>query len=238
MLQVTNAADLKLRRLSIMVYGASGIGKTTLAGMLPGKTLLLDIDHGCMTLKGNENVDVLDIMGGFAQLASICNDLRQNNCYGYRNIVLDTLSSLESMELSERGRIGAGKGQPTQADYGRVYSLMKALCLDYIKLPRVILFLAHEKPATISADTLTGDQLTKVVPKIGNKSGDLATEICGLCDIVARCMMRKTNDGKVQRYLAMGSSPTMDVRDRIWKRTECTYETLIPQSKKEEPAND
>ena len=44
---------------TVMLYSRPGIGKTTVLGQLPGKTLVIDIDRGTSVLAGVKNVDIV-----------------------------------------------------------------------------------------------------------------------------------------------------------------------------------
>lgn len=56
----TNTNSLKFDRESIIVYGETGAGKTTLAKTVPGKALLINAENGLKSLRG-ENIEVYDI---------------------------------------------------------------------------------------------------------------------------------------------------------------------------------
>ncbi|MBH0338679.1 DNA-binding protein, partial [Bacillus thuringiensis] len=44
-MEITNGAAItKSKKAKIIIYSKPGNGKTTVAGLLPGKTLVLDID--------------------------------------------------------------------------------------------------------------------------------------------------------------------------------------------------
>ncbi|WP_144497485.1 AAA family ATPase, partial [Bacillus toyonensis] len=56
-------AITKSKKAKIIIYSKPGNGKTTVAGLLPGKTLVLDIDGTSQVLSGYENIDVAKIDG-------------------------------------------------------------------------------------------------------------------------------------------------------------------------------
>ncbi|MES1052157.1 AAA family ATPase [Bacillus thuringiensis] len=63
-MEVTNGAQItKSKKAKIIIYSKPGNGKTTVAGLLPGKTLVLDIDGTTQVLSGYKNVDVAKIGG-------------------------------------------------------------------------------------------------------------------------------------------------------------------------------
>ena len=58
MFTTTNEIN-KDSRIVTIVYGQPKIGKTTLARTLPGKSLIINLENGLLSLKGS-NIDVYD----------------------------------------------------------------------------------------------------------------------------------------------------------------------------------
>lgn len=50
----------KVDRLSILTYGQSGVGKTTLASTLPGKVLIVNAENGLLSIS-DKDMDVYDL---------------------------------------------------------------------------------------------------------------------------------------------------------------------------------
>jgi phage nucleotide-binding protein len=59
-MKIQNTSNVHQVNLKCLVYGASGIGKTTLAGTLEGKTLIVSAESGLASLRGTE-IDYVDI---------------------------------------------------------------------------------------------------------------------------------------------------------------------------------
>lgn len=47
--------------LKMLVYSASGVGKTSLAKTLPGRTLVISAEKGLLSIAGCENIDFIDM---------------------------------------------------------------------------------------------------------------------------------------------------------------------------------
>ncbi|WP_144497470.1 AAA family ATPase, partial [Bacillus toyonensis] len=63
-MEITNGVAItKSKKAKIIIYSKPGNGKTTVARLLPGKTLVLDIDGTSQVLSGYENIDVAKIDG-------------------------------------------------------------------------------------------------------------------------------------------------------------------------------
>ncbi len=58
-LEIKKATDIKRGQdFSALIYSAPGVGKTSTAKFLPGKTLVIDIDRTTNVLAGEPNIDV------------------------------------------------------------------------------------------------------------------------------------------------------------------------------------
>jgi len=91
------------------VYGESGVGKTTLASTLKGKTLIISSESGLMSLKDtdidfvdinvDDNGEMLDVEGKVKRLHELCNDLKKKREYRerYDNIFLDSITDMADL---------------------------------------------------------------------------------------------------------------------------------------------
>lgn len=57
---ITSTKDISVGRLKILVFGDSGVGKTTLAGTMPPKTLIFSMESGLLSL-GDKDISVFDV---------------------------------------------------------------------------------------------------------------------------------------------------------------------------------
>lgn len=88
------------------VYGEPGAGKTRLAGsasVVPemGKVLLIDVEGGTATLRScYPNVDVLRV-ASMKKLEEVCTWLYGDGSKLYGTVILDSLTEIQSMDMSE-----------------------------------------------------------------------------------------------------------------------------------------
>ena len=107
-MEILNGKDLKVRRQTVLLYGAPGMGKTTALGALPGRTLIIDVDRGADVLMGNERVDIVRLDPEMKNMKDILEEL-ETKCT-YDNVCLDSLSELERGLLTILGRTGRNGG--------------------------------------------------------------------------------------------------------------------------------
>ena len=77
--------------ITVLVYGQSGVGKTTLIKTLPGKVLILSAEAGLLSLRDTD-IEYVDIhaMDDLTEAYSyILSNINEYNC-----IVLDSLSEI------------------------------------------------------------------------------------------------------------------------------------------------
>ena len=216
-MNIMKAQDIKPEKLSVLIYGAPGMGNTTLLGTLKGRTLIVDIDKGTSVLAGNKNVDIVRISENIGEVQGIIKEL-QGKCE-YDNVCLDSLSELERAMLAYFGRIGNNKGVPNLADYQRVDCYIMDWCRQFRALPCNVVFTAWERYSEITAQD--GTKYTRTSPLLRDKNVD---NLCGLCDIVGRIV---TNSEDKERYVWLEGKQDVIAKDRIFKRRFCKFEEVL-----------
>lgn len=96
----------KSKRAKIIMYSKPGDGKTTVAGLLPGKTLVLDIDGTSQVLEGYENVDVAEIdeSNPHDSILQFYGHAKAN-IDKYDNIFIDNLTHYQKLWLLKKVKI-------------------------------------------------------------------------------------------------------------------------------------
>ncbi len=221
-MNIVKAKDIKPDKLSVLIYGAPGMGKTTLLGMLSGKTLIIDIDKGTSVLAGKDNVDVVRVSENVGEIQGIIKEL-QSKC-GYDNVCLDSISELERAMLAYFGRTGNNKGVPTLQDYQRVDYYIIDWCRQLRTLPCNVIFTAWEKYADNTSPS--GEKYTRISPMLRDKNVE---NLCGLCDMVGRIV---TNTEDKERYVWLDGRLDVVAKDRIYKRRYCKFEETLKGGEK------
>ncbi len=207
-MQILKAKDLKQEKITALFYAPPGLGKTTLLGMLKGKTLIIDVDRGTSVLGGNESVDIIRLSENFSELPEILKEL-QAKC-PYDNVCIDSLSELERGMLAYFGRMGKNDGVPDMGSYQRVDFKIVDWCRQFRALPCNVIFTAWEKQSEVVA--ITGEKYTQARPMLRDKNID---NVCGLCDIVGQIVV-SPKDG--ERYIRLEANQNVVAKDRIKKR--------------------
>ena len=96
--EIKNTRDAHTDGVKILLFGASGLGKTTMLGTLSGKTLILSAESGLLVLR-DKDVDVIDI-DSVEKLGAIYIALK-NGELKYDNVCLDSLSEIGEMIVKE-----------------------------------------------------------------------------------------------------------------------------------------
>ena len=216
-MNILKAAEIKPENLSVLIYGAPGMGKTTLLGRLPGRTLIIDADKGTSVLAGADAVDVVRVSENISEMPGILKEL-QGKCE-YDNVCLDSVSELERAMLAYFGRTGNNRGVPGLQDYQRVDYYIIDWCRQMRSLPCNVIFTAWEKYAEITSPN--GEKYTRASPMLRDKNVE---NICGLCDIVGR-IVTKAEDG--ERYVWLEGRADAVAKDRIHKRRYCKFGELL-----------
>ena len=216
-MRILKAAELEREKVTAFIYAPPGMGKTTLLGSLPGKTLIIDVDRGTSVLRGKENIDIVQLSESLIELREVLTML-QTKCE-YDNVCIDSLSELERGMLTVYGREGKNDGVPELAHYNRSQFKIMDYCRLFRALPANILFTAWETVGEIIQPT--GEKYSQSRPMLSGKTSD---SVCGLCDIVGRITI-SPKDG--ERYVWMEGSQTVVAKDRLFKRKFCKFEEVL-----------
>jgi phage nucleotide-binding protein len=96
--EIKNTSEAHTDGIKILLFGESGIGKTTQLGTMAGKTLVLSAEGGLLVLK-DKKIDVIDILD-IATLGKAYLAIRDGKLK-YDNICIDSLTEIGEMIVSE-----------------------------------------------------------------------------------------------------------------------------------------
>ncbi len=186
MLNVTNLKEKQKSGnniLNMMVYGASGAGKTTLASTAAdlGKILYVDAEAGAQFVdeKRAKNIDLVEMKN----IETLDEVLKPENHKEYTTIVLDSITEIMKKLVDE---IKGGKDSPTLQDWGKIINNMESYFRKFRDLNKHVILVAME---TEKED----DNTILKRPSLSGKN--LPADIIGFQDI---CMyLENTTQGRV-----------------------------------------
>lgn len=210
-----------------LIYGVPGMGKTSTAKYLPGKTLVLDIDRTSNVLQGCTNIDIVavDNMGTYEFWKQLMVDLVKNYQGVYDNIFVDNLSELERCVLADFGRQGNNMGIPAQKDY-QVMQFLLVNTLRHLKQMDCNIILTAWETTELYTES-TGQQYNRSYPQINKKVVD---NICGLCNVVGRMTVNKEGN----RGFILSATNSTYAKNQLDDRKGCLQSELIPKPNESE----
>lgn len=154
MIKKAKELDFTNKKITMIIAGVPGIGKTTLALSSPNP-LLIDLDGGISRVEARFRKDT-DVVNSYDELVS---DLKESNLKDYETIVIDTggklLEFLKPVVIAEDPKAGKRDGGLTLQGYGAV----KRKFADFIQmikpLNKHLIFIFHATEISLGQD-ITG----------------------------------------------------------------------------------
>ncbi|PEJ78805.1 AAA family ATPase [Bacillus wiedmannii] len=221
-MEITNGAAItKSKQAKIIIYSKPGNGKTTVAGLLPGKTLVLDIDGTSQVLSGYENVDVTKIDGEHPHDSILqFYALAKANISKYDNIFIDNVTHYQKLWLLKKGE-NTKSGMPELKDYALLDNHLLKVVETFNSLDANVIFTAWETTRNIIYDD--GQQYTQMIPDIRDK---IVNHIMGIVHVIGR-LVRKA-DGS--RGFVLEGNESIFAKNHLDTRLGCIQEELIVSS--------
>lgn len=222
-LNLKNGKDIKKSaNANILIYAKPGDGKTTVAGLLPGKTLVLDIDGTSQVLEGYENVDVatIDKDRPHRSIVEFYSYAKQHIAE-YDNIFIDNITHYQKLWLMHKGK-NTKSGMPELKDYAIYDTHLFELVVIFNELDANVIFTAWETTHKITEES--GQIYNQFIPDIRDK---IVNHIMGIEHVVARLV--KKADG-TRGFMLEGNQSTY-AKNHLDDRKGCVQEDLILQKK-------
>jgi hypothetical protein len=217
----------------VLLYGASGSGKTYMAGTFPDP-IFLDIEGGMRTVLGmgkkilrypkDPKTDVTDL----AQVREFYKRVRELKPgeAPFKTIVIDSMNELQVLILKNLlTKFDANRqyeDQPTMSDYGKLARDMQSIVRIFIQLPFHVIFTAISTEREYPED--------QVSPQfIGKKTGP---DIQRMMDEIGYCHVVQRKEGPIEHVVGFESTPGYVAKDRTGKLGSVIPNTFQAMSEK------
>lgn len=215
-LRVQAVSDLR-PKVNIMVYGDSGVGKTTFAGSCIEieefqPLLFVDVEGGTLSIREKyPEVDTVRVKS-FSDMQKIYDELYRGQS-SYRTVVLDSLSEMQKfsmdgiMQETVKENPDRDPEVPGLREWGKNSEQIRRMVRAFRDLPLNTIFTCLAKTDK--------DQRGKTITR-PMLPGKLGSEITGFLDIVLYMYMKQV-DEKNERMLLTSSTDTTIAKDRTTK---------------------
>lgn len=220
-LALTNAGDITKDAGTYLLYAGPGVGKTTTLKFLPGRTLLIDIDHTSHVLQGEENIDIFKFNShdAWTSWGDLMKELAKMDLSKYETIAFDNLSELTHSMLGNMGREGKNNRVPTMMNYQQI-DFMIIDSVRFLKgLGKRLVFLAWED--TTEFNTAGGQVFNRSVPMLRDK---IRPNLLGLCAVVGKLV---ANGKTGKRGFLLSPTDEVMVKNQLDSREFCLQEDIF-----------
>lgn len=160
-IDIVSTKDSKLKGLKVLVYGASGVGKTSLIKTLPDP-IIISSEDGLLSL-ADEDIPAIEIHNeaDFRNALKYC----RSKDFDYQTVCLDSLTDIAEVILSEHKSLSKDGRQA----YGMTNDTVFQFIRDFKKLNCHVYFTAQQEIVEINNVDMTrpnmpGKTLTSGLP--------------------------------------------------------------------------
>lgn len=205
--------------INMLVYGDSGVGKTTFAGSADDcpdlrPVLMIDFEGGTESLV-RSYPDVQQVrVTTWKEMQAVYDELQRGKT-GFRTVILDSLTEIQKfnmysiMEDLQKMRPDLDPDVPTMREWGKNLEQMRKFVRAFRDLPMNTIFTALKKDDK--------NDRTGMVTTMPSLSGKLAGEVAAFLDIVAYYYVKRIGSGEDaedRRLLLTQKTETVIAKDR------------------------
>lgn len=155
----------QIKRLSMLLWGPAGVGKTTLAATMPGRKVWINFDpDGTTSIAGLDNIVVFDFSGNPEK---VMNAIKNDDALGlekvieqFDTLIVDSVSTLTEHTLNAGIKLtkGATVERPSPGAYQARNNLAMIFINNLLKITakhnKHLCIIAHEGPPTKNDDNI------------------------------------------------------------------------------------
>lgn len=215
-MKITKLGKVTEQRIKALVYGRSGVGKTSLARTLPIDGLLIvDVEGGLLPIS-DLPIDMVKI-SSWGDLGELYQELlKEDMAKKYKTIFFDSLS--ETNELLKKEIVSSIRPSKKGTSLGKLYDELMAQDdwqLLSVKMQNMIRMF-RDLPYNIVFTALEDehkDERTGAITIVPSFNGRLALNIAAFFDEVFR-MVAREEGGEIHRYLYTSATERFIAKDR------------------------
>lgn len=194
-------------KITILIYGHGGVGKTTTASTAPNP-ILIDFEGGSkyFGLRGI-SIDVAQVQT-WDEVRELYKTLRSSK---YESVIIDPVGEameklMNSMIEEKKSKLVQPDGQPTMAGWGYLKDNMRRFVKSFRDMDKHLIMIAHVE------EKADDEGAIKKRPMIRTK---LSQELINMVDIVAYMEVIKDSEGNSKRILRIQpNSDKYEAKDR------------------------
>lgn len=147
-MEIKNTKNIAAKHIKVLVHGGAGTGKTRLCGTTGGKPIILSVESGLLSLRG-QDIDVVEIKN-MDDLRKAYEFLSTDTKYDW--VCLDSISEIAEVVLSDEKK----KTNDPRKAYMETQEIMMQLMRSFRDLPKNIYFSAKQEK---TKDEATGGMI-------------------------------------------------------------------------------
>lgn len=202
---VSPSAMVQDQGAKVLVYGASGSGKTYLCSTAPGKKLVISAEAGLLSIKDKPNIDAIEVKEA-AEVMELHNSLRNGKLKGkYDTVCLDSISEISELLLSAE----KAKHKDARMAYGNVQETVTNVMRAFRDLQMHVIFLCKEEKINVDGSLVHEPKM--VGAKLGQSIPYFFDEVLAL-----RVIERQDDEGNLtrERWLQTEIGQGFNAKDR------------------------
>lgn len=212
------------KRISMLLWGSPGVGKTVFACSAPGKKLLINFDpDGAASLGDREDVLILDLSGERNTVVDKFNSddpfglskLLADEEVGIQTIVVDSTTAYSQLAVEKGISItkGATLERPSPGAYGARNAITLRMMTSLLRLTnkydKHIIFTSHEDEPSKDSEGNVMHITLQLGGKLGNQASLQISEVWHLSD-----------DGKQRKLMVRPGRMRKPMKTRMFDTTE------------------
>jgi len=195
----------------LLIYGESGAGKTTSLKTAPGKTLVVSMESGLLSIKDADNLTAIEVKEA-SEIEEIAQML-ENGTLDYDTVCLDSITEMSEILLSQE----KAKSKDPRRAYGEVIEVMIKTMRRFRDLPIHVVFIAKQARERDESNGMFHYQPMMVGAKLPTQIPYFFDEV-----LVLRTFDDETKEGKkiVSRWFQTRVGQNYTAKDRSGKLEE------------------